>query len=73
MFYNYINKTVVSKGDVMKTKEQKVEFYDSITRAKTVMNENIKNGWYIHNCVCHSDRMFGGILVVYEKELETWN
>lgn len=59
----------------MKTKEQKIETYSNIHYAKQNMKRNIEDGWFIHTCVstCESDGIYGGILVVYEKDLQTWN
>lgn len=54
----------------MKTKEQKVETYISIREAKTRMNINIDNGWFIHTCVSYSDN---SMLVIYERNLKHWN
>lgn len=63
----------------MKTKEQKVEIYKTLASAKYEMEENIRNGWYIHTCLSNNyeynsyNRIFSEILVIYERELEAWN
>lgn len=59
----------------MKTKEQKVEKYSDLYYAKLNIERNIKNGWFVHTCVSYNNGEIetDGILVVYEKELETWN
>ena len=54
----------------MKTKEQKVETYTGIREAKTKMNINIYDGWFIHTCASYSDN---SLLVIYERDLESWN
>lgn len=48
-------------------KEQKVEKYSDLTYAKTNIQINIRQGWYVHTCVS-MDGVFGGVLVVYQKE-----
>ena len=59
----------------MKTKEQKVETYSDIQYAKQNMNRNIEEGWFVHTCIPihENDNMYSCILVVYERDLETWN
>lgn len=54
----------------MKTKEQRVETYIGLIEAEAKMNINIEDGWLVCTCVSCGNNM---ILVVYEKELETWN
>lgn len=53
----------------MKTKEQKVERYFDIKEAEIKININIKNNWHVNTCISTCS----GILVIYERELETWN
>lgn len=54
----------------VKAKKQKVEMYKTLASAKYDMRENIENGWYVHTCVCDSGVSYGGVLVVYEREIE---
>lgn len=56
----------------MKTKEQKIEIYDeyyNIYDVARAMNKHIDKDWSVHTCL----KCSGKILVVYEKELESWN
>lgn len=56
--------------------EQKVEMYFEMFEAYKDMNKHIKNGWRVHTCTMGT--YVAGyspkekVLVVYEKELETW-
>lgn len=53
----------------MKTKEQVVALYRNMGVAHIDMEKSINNGWRVHTCVSDGH----SILVVYEKDLETWN
>lgn len=55
----------------MKTKEQDVEVYENfdVYNAAFHMRDKIADGWRVHTCL-YVDNKF---MVVYEKELETWN
>lgn len=59
----------------MKNKKQKVEKYSDLIYTKCNMERNMKDGWFVVSCVSHSSNNAekDGILVVYEKDLETWN
>lgn len=59
----------------MKTKEQIVEKYSDLFYAKYNMERNIKDGWFVVTCVSYNnnDIETDGILVVYERDLQSWN
>ena len=53
----------------MKTKEQVVALYPDINMAHDDMERSINIGWRVCSCVSDGRK----ILVVYEKDLETYN
>lgn len=59
----------------MKNKEQIVKKYSDLYYAKINIEKYIKDGWYVHTCVSYNnnDIETDGILVIYEKDLQSWN
>lgn len=56
----------------MKHVEQKVIWYRNYELVEDIcddMNTWIANGWRVHTCL----NKISDVLVVYEKDLETWN
>ena len=53
----------------MKTKQQKVELYDNINDVYLDMVHFINMNWNVHTCMSDGCK----ILVVYERDYETWN
>ena len=52
--------------------KQKVVLYENFLSAHAIyenINVHLKDNWKIHACINKNDN----IIVVYEKELETWN
>lgn len=57
----------------MKAKEQKVEYYYELYEAQKDMDKHIKEGWFVHTCTMSGNIGYQTVLVVYEKDLESWN
>lgn len=53
----------------MKAKKQEVALYYNIEVAHEDMVKSINVGWKVHTCVSDGKK----VLVVYEKDLESWN
>ena len=53
----------------MNTKRQEVKYYSSIYDAYDGIKIYLSQGWYVCACASAEDK----VLIIYEKELQTWN
>lgn len=59
----------------MTNAKQSVALYRNIEEAYKAIQDTVEKGWRVHTCVSGNSSIEYEmrILVVYEKELETWN